>query len=266
MPLTSASLATGHDYLVSLRAAPGLGFHLQLIDRSAKTLAWKSALALRAESETYYLLVPVASVPPNNRLQISTSGGRDVEVLELSIQALHPAHSWLMPAGKLVGPTLLVLFLIRYRRSFILYLRSVASKGPAPVHEVKAWDRLIAVLVFVSCFQAFTAAPVTQLLDARYSTVVSHQIMTSGTLALPRGFSHAADDDLPYMLQRIDNSVLHFYPQVLALLNVPFVAAFELAGYEPVTADGFFLRHHENRILGSPRRFKPPLCVRCCLS
>jgi hypothetical protein len=101
----------------------------------------------------------------------------------------------------------------------------------------------------LTCFHIFFWAPVQQILDGKFSTVVSHRILTARTSSLPENFSHTQTDELPYQFQSVDDKIYHFYPDAVPLLNVPIVAAYQLAGISPVGPDGQFLRQNEQRIL-----------------
>ncbi|MDH3254919.1 MAG: hypothetical protein OEM62_08020, partial [Acidobacteriota bacterium] len=190
----------------------------------------------------------------SNRIQVSYRVGQEPENLKLRVQALHPAQRLVIPLCRALGLVLLLLFLVRHRQRFIDYLQRTDS--PGPTHETRIWDGVSTVTFFLVCLQVFGSASVHQILDLKFSTVVSHQLMTAGDLALPSDFSHARGETLPRVLQEVDGKVFHVYPHAIALLNIPFVAAFEMFDVAPVSSDGFFLRHHENQILGFAAAFQ----------
>ncbi len=244
--LAGPDLRPDTGYLVAIRAEAGLRFSVHLIDRAGQRLAAKLQVPPRGESEEFLFPLEPEGLPSSSRLEIWNETSSDVVIQELRFHELGAALGAVRAAVALLGPLALVLFALRHRPSLGEFLRSGRGRSAA---ERRWWEGVIAFAFFLACFHAFQSAPVQQILDSKFNTVVSHRLISEGTLTLPENFSPGEDEALPYQLQTVGERVYHFYPNAVAVLNAPFVAVFDRFGLAPIAPNGLFLRHRENRIL-----------------
>jgi len=243
--LTAFEPAPGRRNLLVLEASAGPGFTLQLIDRDRQRPVATSRFPSRFESTRYAIPIPVDPAIRRLRLDLRGRADRDLVIDAVKLAALPRSYLWLSWSIRLLGPILVVLFLRRYRESFGRYLA-------APQHDSRtlaSWDSLIAFVLFACCFIAYRAAPVQQLIDSKFTTAVSHYLITDASFALPSEFAPTARRQETYILQSVGDRTFHFFSDAPSVLNIPFVAAFEHLGIASVTPDGIFIRENERRIL-----------------
>jgi hypothetical protein len=118
-------------------------------------------------------------------------------------------------------------------------------------------DIRIAIAIFAITLIIFLISRIHQASDSAYSMLVSHSLLTRGSIALehyalPRYDSEWNGDHFKhgpiYQLERIDNHIYYHFPPGTSFLSVPFVAAFKLAGISTVNADGTYNLRNEVRI------------------
>ena len=244
-------------YLLVVGAEAGRPFAIQMIDREAKRALRNWRLPARATAGEHVLPIESWALGAPNRFEIRNPAPADLTITAFEIRELHPAHGWLQRSVRPLALVALALFGFRHRRALASYLGS--GDGGAVATGPSAVDALVAGVVLVVCFHVFDGSPVHQVLDAKYSTVVSHRLLTQGKLSLPANFSDATPDSVEYQLQWIGEDLYHFFPEAVAVLNTPFVALFKAFGITPVSAEGVFLRHQELRILTFAASFQAAL-------
>jgi hypothetical protein len=255
--LSAEALDSASWYLLRISAGEGPEFALQVINRANQKTAKRVLLPARSSTQEYSLALDPAHLPESNRLQLWYERPEEFELHDLQIHRLRPIWRWVRPGILLLGPLLVGLFGWLHRQRLSDYF--CASDEPSFPHQQPLWNGLAALIFTLICFHIFFWAPVQQLIDQKFSTVVSHRLLTARTFSLPKDFSHAQGDELPYQLQRVGDQVYHFYPNAVAALNVPIVAAYQLAGIEPLGPDGRFLRQNERRILRFAAAFQAAL-------
>ncbi|MEJ2085991.1 MAG: hypothetical protein P8Y44_09980, partial [Acidobacteriota bacterium] len=221
--LTAFEPAPGRRNLVVLQVAAGPGFILQLIDRDRQRPVTTSRFPSRFESTQY--AIPIPADPAIRRLRIDLRGrsDRDLVIESVTLATLPPSHLWLLWLIRLSGPILVLLFMKRNRESLGRYLATSRCDS----RTLASWDSLTAFVLFAGCFLAYRAAPVQQLIDSKFTTAVSHYLITDASFALPSEFAPTARREETYILQSVGDRTLHFFSDAPSLLNIPFVAAFE---------------------------------------
>lgn len=106
-------------------------------------------------------------------------------------------------------------------------------------------DRVTALVLFLVCFGVYLASPVTQLHDSRYLTAVSHSLIEDGGFAIAPSIE---EHSRGYLVEPHGGRYYHLFPNAPAVLNVPFVWAFDQLG-APVWRDGRFQYDTERWIL-----------------
>lgn len=246
--LAGVELEPDVDYVVTVRADSGLAFDLLVVEPDSRTSEWNFRVPPRADTEQFTRRLAAPDLPSPSRLEIRNKSTADLLIYALRIDALRRAHGWTRNVIIPLGVLLPVLFAIRQRRILTGHF-GVAEAERHSADQGCFTDGLVALLFFFGCFNLYLAAPVQQLLDAKFSTAVSHRLMTAGSLALPLDFSHVQGESLPYQLQAVGDKLYHIYPDAVAVLNVPIVALFHAFDAPPVGRNGLFLRHRELRML-----------------
>jgi len=186
-------------------------------------------------------------------------GRTDVGIESAEVRGLAPGYLWAPRLYKLSAPLLLMLLAFKKRRQVRHYL---GGRQSSEDEEWPRWDWMAAALLFLLCFTVFRSAPVHQLLDSKFMTVVSHSVITTGSVALPADFARTKRAHRIYTLRPVGEKTYHFFSSAPAVLNAPFVALFELGGVSSVSSDGRFLGHGELRILRFVAAFlAAALCV-----
>ncbi len=236
--LDEVTLEPDKRYLLVLQVGGGLGYRFEALDENAKP-ALRLRLPPRAGSEERLFVLEAANLPERLRFRIVNKWPEELRVERVELYRLSGAYRLAGLAPWLAALLLLALFGGRHRRRLAAYFASPDRAG----------DRFFVAAVFAACLLIFSLAPVQQIADSKYITVVSHSLLTSGTLSVPAAFAATTDQENPYHLRQIDGRYYHFFPNAPAVLNAPFVAAYRAAGVVPMTPDGMFFRHHEARIL-----------------
>ncbi len=233
------------DRLLVLKVAAGPGFVFQLVDRDSQQPVRTARFPPRLEPRRYAVPLATSDLPKRLRVDLRSQSREDLAVDGAVLMNLPPGHRWWARLGWWSGPVLLFLFLVRHRESFMTYFRDREPRTESTI----GWDFLAATVVFTFCFLVFRAAPVQQLIDSKFTTAVSHYLMTEGTFSLPPEFAPTARREGTYILQSVGGKTYHFFSDAPSILNIPFVAAFERFGVASVGADGRFVRENERRIL-----------------
>jgi hypothetical protein len=245
--LAVIELEPGPDRLLVLRAASGPGFVLQLVDRNSQQPVRTMRYPARLEIRNYAIVLKPDDLARRLRIDLRGRSSEDLTIEAAVLATLPPRVDWIPRLLRWLGPILVILFLLWQRGSFVRYfLPSIENKPEAPAAH---WDLLTAFLVFVGCFLVFRAAPVQQLIDSKFTTAVSHYLMTQATFSLPPEFAPTERANETYILQAVGKKTYHFFSDAPSVLNIPFVAAFEQFGMASVAPDGRFLRENERRIL-----------------
>ncbi len=245
--LSPIRLEEGSSAILTLRAAAGPGFSLQLKDRESGSVVRLQRFPPRTESTSLRVILDSRDLPAKLRLALWNRNRSAVSIEEVSRQPLGNGYRWTPVVYLLLGPLLLLLLAASSRHLWVSYLRP--TEGADDAATVRSGDRLMMVLVFLLCFTVFRAAPVHQLLDSKFLSVVSHSVLHSGTVALPETFARSARARQIYTLRPVGDKTYHFFAAAPAVLNAPFVGLFELAGVAPMDGAGRYLGHNEQRIL-----------------
>jgi hypothetical protein len=244
--LASFELEPPSSYLVIVRAPAGGRFTLQLVDSDSRAPVTTRRIPPRTRQRDFLLLLDPEDLPHRVRLDLRQRSPAELVLERVELRRLSGSYRWVSRAIAVLGPMLLVLFGLRHRQALIEYF---GPRRGDRSRNTRGWDRVFALVVLLACFLSYWAAPVQQLIDAKFITVVSHSLLDSGTLSLPPDFRPAQKAGKIYQLQKIGDKTYHFFADAPAILNAPFVALFRLGGITPLTADGEFDRQSEQRIL-----------------
>ena len=249
LPRETNDLVQGQSQLLVVRVKDEAGFGLQINDRQTKQVVEVLRVPHRASPEGHLVALDPRRLPEAIDLVMWNRSRRELEIEAVEVRNLHWGYRWVRKLAWLVGPVLLTGLLAINRQRLGWYL----SNGHSSRHDHlrRRWDLATAMLVFLLCFSVFYRSPVQQILDSKFITAVSHSLINSGSLALPSNFVPNQRVDKIYTLRRVGDKVYHFFSSAPAVLNVPFVALYEMAGVSPVTPEGEFLGHNELRILRS---------------
>jgi hypothetical protein len=247
------------DRLLVVRVRDGAGFGLQIHDLETKRVIEALRVPHRGKYQEHLVVLDAGRLPDRVYLVAWNRSRSAVEIEAVELRGLHRGYRWARRVMSSIGPSLVFVLLFFNRHRIGAYLSqsgSLEEVRPLPTGTTAAsggrwrrWDRVTAALVFLVCFHAYFRAPVQQILDSRHISLVSHSLLKSGSLALPSNFVPAQRADRIYTLHREGDTVYHFFSSAPAVLNVPFVAAYGLAGIRPMTPAGEFLGHNELRIL-----------------
>lgn len=263
--LTAVAIEPGARYLMVFRARGGAS--VTVFARGAGRVPLKTwTFRSRRWPREYHRVIPGESLTGNPRLQMVYKGRRDLAVERLSLQRFSRWHAVLEGTIPPLIVLLILAFVWKHRRRLLEGFR----------RPTRADDRFFALATFALCLFVFLQAPVRQVIDTRYMSVVSRSIVHAGSVALPPNFVPARASRLPYQLQEIGGRIYHAYSPVPAVLNLPFVVAYELFGVSSFRPGGYYDRGAEARVLGMSaavvsaalcvilylmaRRFLQPLC------
>ncbi len=230
------------DYLLSGLAATGPDFRFQVLPVDSGVPLRQFVVATRVAATPFTFRVQSAGLPEKVRLRILNQSPVEVRIVDLAVRRLAPGYRLVVPLAFAVVPGFLIVFVLRHRRRLTRYLRSSPSAG-------KEKDWLVAAVILSICFLVYRYSPVTQVMDSKYSTAVSHYFLSRGSLALPSEFGPTQDVDNRYQLVSVNGRIYHLFPNAPAILNLPFVLAFDQLGIVPVSPQGQFRRDDERRIL-----------------
>lgn len=101
---------------------------------------------------------------------------------------------------------------------------------------------LVAVAIFSINLLIFIAAPVGQIADSKYASLVSQSLLDHGTVRLdhyhlPKIESHGYQ---PHQLEIVNNHIFYYFPIGSSILSVPFVAVANLFGIYPINSEKSF--------------------------
>jgi hypothetical protein len=119
-----------------------------------------------------------------------------------------------------------------------------------PRHDWSSRDRWIALAFAIGSIAIFLASPRVQILDARYTILISNELLERGSIALDRHVASlgmqrddgSASGRLPYQFSEHETRVYPYFPLGTALLSLPFVAAGRGVGISVVRSDGSYER------------------------
>lgn len=246
-PLAGVELTEGQSRLVVIGVADGAGFGLQINDRQTRKVIEILRVPSRANPGEHFVVLDSRRLPAAIQLVVWNRGRSELVIEGVELRDLRPGYRWARRLAWLIGPVLLIVLLAIHRQGLARYFFD--GGGAEVEYPQRRWDIAVVALVFLFCFSVFYRSPVQQILDSKFITAVSHSLITNGSLALPANFVPGRRVDKIYALQRVDGKIYHSFSSAPAVLNVPFVALYEVAGISPVTSEGEFLSHNELRIL-----------------
>ena len=115
-------------------------------------------------------------------------------------------------------------------------------------------SRTTACVIFAVTLLIFTASPMHQVGDSKYSMLVSYSLLKKGTFSLdgyglPRPGQFQQEGNVPhsqiYQLEVVSGRLYYYFPTGSSILSIPFVAALDLVGVSPVNPDGSYNRVKE---------------------
>jgi hypothetical protein len=246
-PLARIHLTKGQSSLLSIEARPGAAFSLQVKNDIGGEVVRVFRFSPRERPMEMLLALDSREMPERLRLTLWNRHRSPLQFESANLRPLRASYRWAPVLYKLIGPLLLILAAIRNRQQMRRYLRG--KDAPEASANRPNWDVSMACLVFLFCFSVFRLAPVHQILDSKFISVVSHSLITSGTVALPADFAPAKRARQIYTLRPVGEKTYHFFASAPAVLNAPFVTLFEMSGVSPVGPDGQFLGHNEQWML-----------------
>jgi hypothetical protein len=255
---TSAELgivpfAPGRTYLLVVRAGPGGPF--KIVGRHGPSdYVREFNLGSRREPLEMQWLLEGDDLPEQLFFRAYYRGGADLAVEAISVGRILPVYFLLRPVVSLLVWLLPIAFLVRHRRRLGRGLRVAVPGG----------DATFALLIFGVCFFVFHSGTVLQVIDSRYTTAVSYSVLHGNGVTMPEGLAHAEGKDLRRQIERVgeEDRLVPFYSPMTAILEIPFVAGYELFGVSPATAQGGWDRSRETRILRFSAAFlSATLCV-----
>lgn len=107
------------------------------------------------------------------------------------------------------------------------------------------------LILFVCVVMVYLSAPVVQLLDSKYSLVVSQNLIEHNTLKLDRYFPGVKDFnaiDVPHGMVVVNNHVYYFFPDGPSVLSAPYVAVMKLFGLNSVDLEKGWNKDVEARL------------------
>lgn len=239
-------LDDGKSRLLVIRAAAGDAFSLQIKDGVTGDVARLSRFPARDEAMDVLVPLDPRKLPRRLRLTLWNRSRSDLVIEQVTIGQLRSGYRLLRGIYLAAGPLLLILVAGANRGKWGLYLEGADVVG---VEQWPRWDGTVAATLFLVCFTVFRWAPVHQLLDSKFITVVSHSLIHSGSVALPENFQPARRAREIYTLKPVGEKTYHFFSSAPAVLNAPIVGVFEAFGVRPVGDDGDYWGHNERKIL-----------------
>lgn len=118
-------------------------------------------------------------------------------------------------------------------------------------------DALTAGLIFIVAFFIFSASPLTQYTDSKYSMLLSqslleHRSFTLDGYAIPRlkplYNNNAYKNGDMYQLELVGDHLYYYFPPGASVLSAPFVTVMNLFGVSAANADGTYNLQGEGRI------------------
>ena len=115
-------------------------------------------------------------------------------------------------------------------------------------------SRTTACVIFAVTLLIFTASPMHQVGDSKYSMLVSYSLLKKGSFAidgygLPRPGQLLQEGNVPhnqiYQLEVVNGRLYYYFPTGSSILSIPFIAALDLVGVSPVNPDGSYNRVKE---------------------
>lgn len=243
LALGSLGFERGEDYLLTLRAQAGPAFTLEIKTDSSQPPLRKLEIRRRSETTPYIFFLPSAELAETVHVRYLGPPRAPMPITALSVYRLSAGHRLVIPLVSGLGPLLLCIFILRNRRELPTYLRSPPLREGSTTW--RGMDRLVAAVLFVLLLVAYRQSPVNHLFDYKHITVVSHQLVEHGTLAMPPQFKFA--EGKRFVTHGGKN--WHYFPHAPAILNAPFVYAFEALGKGPLSPQGRFLPLRERKIL-----------------
>ncbi len=112
-----------------------------------------------------------------------------------------------------------------------------------------AGDRRLCLWIWSLTLAVFLISPVTQVLDSRFSLLLTETLLHHRTFDLrrhvPQDIASAVDSRMnslrrstSYELLRVNNTIVYAYPLGGSILSIPFVAALNLCGLSNIGAHG----------------------------
>ena len=245
--LAQIHLIEGQSSLLTLEAGPGEAFSLQVKNDIGGEVVRVFKFPPRERPMEMLLALDSREMPERLRLTLWNRNRSPLQFESANLRPLRASYRWAPTLYRLLGPLLLILAALRNRQQMRRYLRG--EDAPEASARWRSWDGLMAILIFLFCFSIFRLAPVHQRLDSKFISVVSHSVITSGTVALPADFAPAKRARQKYTLRSVGEKTYHFFASAPAVLNAPFVALFEMSGVSPVGPEGQFLGHNEQWML-----------------
>lgn len=246
-PLASIDLKGGQSRLLAITVADGVGFGLQINDLPTRKTIAILRVPFRPSPGEHLVVLDPQRLPETIELVVWNRTRSELRIERAELRDLQSGYRWARGLAWLVGPVLLIALLAINRRGIGRYFAADSATGVDD--PPRGWDLAAGALILLLCFSIFYRSPIQQILDSKFISAVSQSLITSGSLALPDNFAPARRVEKIYTLQRIDGKVYHFFSSAPAVLNVPFVALYEMAGVRPVTSEGEFRSHNELRIL-----------------
>jgi hypothetical protein len=233
----------GTRYLLRIRATAGPAFQILGLAAGGDPVL-RRTIPARVEAEETAVLFAARAEPETLRIQIAHRRAGELHVTGATLFRVRPGFAAARVAFLLLAPLLVTVFAWRNRGRVL-----VAFREPDGLS-----DGVLSTLIFALCFWAFLSADVEQIIDSKFTTAVSQSLLERGTLELSPDFvpTHAAK---AYPLVQIRGRWFHFSAAATAILDAPFVAAFELFGVRSVAPDGTFVRSAEGRILAAIAAF-----------
>jgi len=245
--LAQIHLNRGKSSLLGIKVRQGDAFSLQIKNDANGEVVRVVRFSPRERTTDLLLALDSREMPEGIRLTLWNRSRAPLKIEGADLRGLRAGYRWAPMLYSLAGPLLLIVVAVRNRRKLARYFKS--NDASEAGDRWPRWDGLIAVLIFLFCFSMFRLAPVHQILDSKFISVVSHSVIHSGSVALPDNFAPARRARQIYTLRPVGDKTYHFFSSAPGVLNAPFVALFEISGVRSVGADGRFLGHNEQRML-----------------
>ena len=253
------SLTEDRDSLLVLGVEGTPGFGLEINDGQTGRRIRVARLPPVTARADHRILLDAEGLPGEIQLVVWNRGRSELIIETAEARVLRQGYLWPRRLFWLAGWGILLILVLVNRKGIPRYLASRAhtaadsaarsSSDGTLEASWRRWDAGTSLLILLLCFAVFLRSPVHQILDSKYISVVSHSLITNGSLAVPDSFVPAQRAKIGYTLRRAGDKTYHFFSSAPAVLNAPIVAGFAMAGIRPVAPEGDFLAHHELRIL-----------------